>query len=432
MSVAQLFCKVFIGILIVASLTGCSMGGASGSTDLPSSLKLTKVRFGMLPYGDHTYAIIGVKKGWFKEAGIDLDYQCVKVEDVVPFLKGGSLDVASVPPGILLASYETAPNLVSFALSDLFQGYCIMGQPDSHCKSYMEMVSTGAKPEEAIKKAAQQLRGKVFAYPAEAAIKPFIDLVVQKSGLQRRDFKSLVLDDALTINAMRNKQADFQVGGAPSQIILRREGFKPILSAIDLAKTANPSPNSPELASILEDGWGTTHEYFQKNHDTVLRLAGVNFRIMKFMHDHQPEALALHMPYLSQVTGQHFSDAEGKIIYEDLDPFYTFEEQREWFHKPKSLYYFQNVNGAILNNYISQHIYQRTPPHLDTVLVARDVYDELDQLRKDTEENLAKVDLNSLTEKEKAKYKIAKSYYDAYDFLDADRIARELSLESKK
>lgn len=196
-----------MSILIVIALTGCSRNESPGNSQ--SATKLTRVRFGMLPYGDHTYAIIGVKKGWFKEAGIDLDYQCIKVEDVVPFLKGGSLDVASVPPGILLASYETAPNMVSFSFSDLFQGYCIMGQPEGHFKSYTEIVSSGAKPQEAIKSAAGQLRGKVFAYPAEAAIKPFIDLVVQKSGLQRKDFKSLVLDDALTINAMRNKQSDF-------------------------------------------------------------------------------------------------------------------------------------------------------------------------------------------------------------------------------
>jgi hypothetical protein len=50
---------------------------------------------------------------------------------------------------------------------------------------------------------------------------------------------------------MRNGQADFQVGGVPSRIVLEREGFKPIIMSNDLASAAKPSADSEELATIL-------------------------------------------------------------------------------------------------------------------------------------------------------------------------------------
>ena len=411
--------------------------GASQSTSVSSSTEglpdvdhLIPVRFGMEPYGDHTYAIIGVKKGWFKEVGIDLQYQCVKTDDVVPYLLNGTLDVASCPPAFLFSSYENAPNLVTFVFNDLFQGYGIMAQPDGNYRSFSEFIKTGLTPAKALKATVEQMRGKVFAYPAETAIKPFIDLVLSKGGLTRADIKALVLDDPLTINAMRKKQADFQVGGAPSRLILQREGCKCILTANDIARSGKPSPDSPELASILEDGWATTRQYYLQNHDTILRLASVNFRMINFMNDQMDQALSIHMPYLSQVTGQPFLPAEGRIIYRDLDPFITFEQQKDWFHNPNSTYFYKNVNGSILKNFVDQGVYKHAPPKVDEVIVAQDVYHELETLKDQAKELLDKIQKSNVIARDKDAHRMfekAEKFYQDYDYLDAQRLARQLS-----
>jgi len=420
--------KCILVLVFTAHLCmGCTKEETKKSAD--SGEQLTKVRFGMLPYGDHTYAIIGVKQGWFKEVGIDLDYQVLKIENVVPFLNNGTIDVASCPPGILMASYENTPDVVAFCFGDLFQGFAIMAKPTY--KSYSDFATEGKQPKDAVKAAVAQMRGKTFAYPAEAAIKPFIDLAIEKSGLTRNDFKSLVLDDPMTINSLRNGQADFQVGGAPSHVILQREGFKPILSSLELAKTAKPSPDSPELASILEDGWVTTRKYFKEHKDIIMRMASVNFRIMRFMHDHKDEALALHMPYLSEATGQKFSPAEGKIIYDDLDPFFTFEQQKEWFDTPTSLYYYKNVNGAILNSYIKQGIYQKKPPTVEDIVTAEEVYRDMTKEKQLYDELLQKIEKSADKSKYQNKLDKAKKFYDAYDYLDASNLLTEVDKFSK-
>lgn len=416
-------------VAISIALSGCHAGGEARKP-------LAVVRFAMLPYGDHTYAIIGVKQGWFKDAGIDLQYQTVKIDNIVPLLKGGTYDAASVPPGILFASYDTAPELCTFVFGDLFQGYAIMSRSDPAIKSYAQFRAAGLPPADALRAAALQLRGKVFAYPSETAIKPFINLVLSKGGLRGTDYRALVLDDPLTVNAMRNKQADFQVGGVPSRLVLQREGFKPIITSKDIADTAKPSPDSPELAAILQNGWATTKTFYRSQHDTVLRLASVNLRIMRFIKDHPKDALALQLPYLSEVTGQPFSQEEGEIIYSSLDPFYTFEMQRAWFTDTKSPYYYGNVNGSILREFVSKGIYKNTPPAVSDVIYAADVYRDLDKLRSESSallDTAAHSDAYRRTPETIALYDRAKNYFDSYDFLDAQVTAQDLvkKLETK-
>jgi ABC-type nitrate/sulfonate/bicarbonate transport system substrate-binding protein len=420
------------GIRCVVTATLVMLGCSSKQQN---EVQITKVRFGMLPYGDHTYAIIGANKGWFREAGIDLSYRAVKVEDTVPFLRNGSLDVGSCSPGVILAAYGGGRPVVNFVFGDIFQGYAIMAQPDRGYKSVQDFEKQGMSKPDAIKAAAAQLRGKTFAYPTEAAIKPFIDLVISKGGLSRNDFKSLVLDDPLTVNTMRNHQADFQVGGVPSHIVLEREGFKPLITSNDLASAAKPSPQSEELASVFTDGWACTRQYYDQDRPLILRLSGVNFRIMQFIKGHPEEALAIHMPYLSQVTGQTFTSAEGRVIYNSLDPFFTFAEQKPWYTDPNSPFYYKNLNGAIINSFIKQGVFTASnAPSVSDVSVANEVYKEMEDLKSKAEAHFAKFQAMKAdaSDTQKNEMKKAHEYYDAFDYYDAERVASEAIRVSEK
>jgi ABC-type nitrate/sulfonate/bicarbonate transport system substrate-binding protein len=409
-------------LAVVALLLGWAFLYGPAKVGNSSEQPLRTVTFGVLPYADHTYVIIGLEKGWFKEVGIDLQPRVIKVDQIVPFLKNGTLDIVSTPPAILFASYENAPNLVHFVFGDLFQGYALMGPKTA--TTYSELSAAGRPSATAVEEVMAQLKGKVFAYPPEAAIKPFIDLIVQRGRLAPDSFKAMVVDDPLTVNAMRSGQAQFQVGGVPSRLTLQKEGFRPILRAVDLAKTARPSPDSPELAGILQNGWATTLEFYRDHYDTILRMASVNYRIMQFIRDRPREAAAIHMPYLSSVTGEKFTEKDAEVIYSDLDPFVPFDEQREWFHDPNSNFFYRNINGAILASFVRQGIYKGLPPELDKVIRSADVYKELERLRAEANDTLQRIRRSGQEAKASKLVKEAERDMSYFNFLDASQLAK--------
>jgi ABC-type nitrate/sulfonate/bicarbonate transport system substrate-binding protein len=414
------------GFSLAANLfVACAQGPVSSVVSPPpeSPKHLEKVKFGSLPYGDHSQAIIGIEKGWFREAGIELEHEVIKIENVVSFLKNGTLDVCSTPAAILFPAYDDAPGLIMIAFADIFQGFAIVSQPELKCKSYQEFRKEGKTPKEAFTAAMNQLKGKTFAYPSETSVKPFIDNALTMGGLGREDFKSLVQDDTLNINAMRQKRADFQVGGAPSRIALQKEGFKPIVTALDLAENAKPSRLSPELASVFPDGWATTKRFYETKHDTILRLASVSFRINEFIVNSPEDALKIHMPFLSHITGEKFNTKDGMFIYKELDPFYTFEDQRAWFHETNSPFFYLHINGAGLQSFVQKWVFRGKTPEIEEFVFADDIYREMEQLKKSAEGKIAALSGEAkLSREDKVRLDKAKQYFATYNYLDADRL----------
>jgi hypothetical protein len=330
--------------------------------------------------------------------------------------------MCSTPAGLLYPAYESSPGLGVFVFADIFQGYAIMAQPSLNCRSYEEFVGDGMTSEEAFKATVSQLKGKTFAYPSETAIKPFIDLVIEKGGIGRNDFSAVVQDDAMTINLMRQKKADFQVGGAPSRVVLSKEGFKPILTSLDIAKSAKPSHLSRELGSVFPDGWACTKVFYDKHQDIVLRVASVCFRINQLIVENPNEALAIHMPFLTKATGERFSIEDGRIIYSSLNPFYTFEQQRSWYSNENDPFYYRHINGAGLQSFIDQGVYKNKTPELDEFILADDVYKELDRLRGLA---LMNFELLEKSTNDSQLKKEAFRHFENFNFYDAERLSRK-------
>jgi len=407
------------------------IGGCRDKPFKPSidGMRLKTIQFGMIPYGDHTNAIIGIRKGWFKEVGIDINYTVLKVEGVVPALKNKTHEVVSTSPGIIMSSYDSAPNLYMIAFGDLFQGYALMSQPEGNYKNYQSFLNDGLSEALAMKATIKQLEGKTFAYPAEAAVKPFIDLILKKGEIDLNSINTKVVDDPTAVNLMRSNKADFQVGGAPSRITLEKEGFIPLISSIDLVRTAKPSAESDELSSVFPDGWAVHRDFYKKEFKTVMRLASVNYRIARFIKNNQDEALAIHMPFLSEVTGEKFDIADGKVIYNSLDPFYSFEDQKDWYHNPNSPLYYIHVNGSVINNFEENNIYENEAPDVEDIIFADDVYYKLEEYKLKAEAAFMQIEEQDLLSKKPELNKIiekAKHFFSIYNFLDAYELANEV------
>src|ERR1700722_12243205 len=80
-----------------------------------TAIPAASVQFGMRPYADNTFYIIGIRKGWFKDVNITIEPQPegLKVTDtnVTALLLNGQLDLISEYCPLMLPLYKTTRRL---------------------------------------------------------------------------------------------------------------------------------------------------------------------------------------------------------------------------------------------------------------------------------------------------------------------------------
>ncbi len=420
---------VFVACMaIVFTGSAFNVSNTNNSKEAYGKIPEVKVKFAMEPYPDHTDGIIAVKKGWFKEVGIDLKWSMVDADKVSSVLVAGTADIASAGPSLLIPSMKQM-KFQNFVMGGLFQGYAIMAQPDKGYKSFSEFTAKGLSPAEAIKAVMNQMKGKVFAYPPEAAIKPFIDLCFSKGDMSLGDVVSEVQQDSNAIALMLAKRADFQVGGVPSRITLQGKGMKPIISSAELLRAAKPTSDSEDIRSISHNGWTTTKAYADKNLDTLLRMASVRFRLNQFMKEHRAEAISIHIPFLNQQSGSNFSTKEGMVIYSSLIPVSSFEEQKVWFEDKNDPTYWRYELESVIKLYESQDMFAKGQFKGEDISMAPAIYAKMKELKGKAEQNLSK--LQSATGQTAKLRNLARHHYNIFNYLDAARFS-EQAMQIKK
>ncbi len=421
-----LICLVMVSAMLLA---GCSQ--STGKTESQDSSKgeipKVKLKFATEPYPDHTVPYIGIEQKFFEDVGIELEtVDSIDADKVPSVLVAGTYDFASGAPSLFIPSMGQG-EFTTFAFSNLFLGYSVMAPEGT--KTYSDFVDEGMSGEEAIKAALGQMKGKIFTYPSESAIKPFIDLCFQKAGMTLDDVENEVIDDSNGVALMLSGRADFKVGGVPSAATLASNGFVPILSAKDIVESAEASIDSEEVRSILHNGWTTTKKWADENHDTVLRLASVCFRINQYVNDNPEDAAKIHVNYVNSLAGTEFSEEEVQGLYSTSIPLYTWEMQVPWFEDEGDPLYWEYEIGSTLKMYESEGLFKEEEYKPSDIVSADGVYKELKELKTQAEENLEKlsdVEGEAAELKEKAEYQ-----YSIFNYLDAKNFS-EQALEAAK
>lgn len=434
-----------LSALLVASCGGSEVGNgggdANGSTvegaandstlggDRPE-IPEVEVEFGHEPYFDHTQAIIGLDNGWFEEVGITIapDGEGIVVDgnQAISIFASGRLDVLSGSAQLLMPAVDQIPPFKMFFFADIFQGYALMAQPDGNYQSFEEFVDSGMEPDEAFEAAVGQMEGQTFAYPPEAAIQGFVELMLDRGGLTLDDMETNVAEDSANVALMQSGRADFQVGGVPSRLTLETAGFKPILTSGDLAQYAEASPESEELRAVFHDGWLATDEWLEENWDTALRLASVGFRVNAYINEDPEGAARIHTPFLNSVAGTDFEVETALVTYSTLHPFLTFEEQEQWHLDDSNPLNGQYVIESAIRSHVEQGTFEEGQySSFEDFSVAHELYKEMTELRDEAEELIQAAEANTnISTEAQALLDEARRHFDNYNFLDAQRFAQ--------
>ncbi|MBV8718567.1 MAG: hypothetical protein JOZ65_26180 [Chloroflexi bacterium] len=391
-------------------------------TDIPQ----VSVQFGMRPYADNTYFIVGIQNGYFKDVGISIQPEPnglkTTEEQWVSLLLNRQVDVNSATCSALLPSYRTTDQLKCIGLAVTFYGQAMLANPKLHLKTLAQIMDEGAPSfNDGLKQALQQLDGKQIYVPSDVPAKYFAEEPFNLTGLPLPSYTTM--DDAQMLLLAKSDRLDVMFpDGAPIAETMLEAGWTPVYDTGQLLKYGPGGVDSPLEPLVSNNGWAATADYINGHQTTLLRFASVVFRIFATLNSDSSK-YGSYAPYLNSVAGTTLDGAGVQRTVENLDPFVPFEQQTKYFVDKSSAEYYQNSFTALINS-LAKDGTIGSGITADQVIWAAPMYQDLVQYKTKTDALFDQAQGKQLSDDKQALLDKAHQYYDWYDFLDSFRCAQ--------
>jgi hypothetical protein len=390
----------------------------------------TTLRFGNGIALDHSAAVIGMEQKWFAELGITVEPapygSAVPNDQRAAILAAGAADVIDAGDYAVVPMLKQLPNLRAFTYFDVFLGNAVVGQPGTSLRTHADLVGSGVSPAEAIRRTVRQLKGKRWAYLAGAYTKQFVDLVLAAGDLRESDLELIPVADNNVVDLMLSEHADFSTTSAQARVTLENKGFKVLLPFDELYRAAKPSTRSPELRAVNLAGWVTTSEFADQNHDLLLRLFGLQYRITDMIRAQRQAALEIQVPYLNSIAGSSITTADGATMYEDIHPVLAIDDLDRIVNDRSYPLYHEWQIGAKIAGYVEQGLYEDGQIKPADVSLVPALYKEMLDLRTQAEADIKATDpllaaggMDAVAEA----LATARGHLSHFNYLDAARFA---------
>lgn len=192
----------------MAALALAALLGASPGSPAAAQEKLS-VRLDFSPWGVQAAMHLAQNRGWFREAGLDVDIQDGRGSgNTIQLVNAGQVDVGQVQVGLVGSARAQGASVRSIAGFERRTDLCVVVDRDSPVKR------------------AADLRGKNLVVFAASPWTPFIDDYLKSGGLTRGDLKIDNVDPAALWGTYTAKRADGLMSTASSALPLA-EGPRP-------------------------------------------------------------------------------------------------------------------------------------------------------------------------------------------------------------
>jgi NitT/TauT family transport system substrate-binding protein len=176
--------RIFLSTLMLLSVAAAGMAPASAEDKL-------SVRLDFSPWGVQAAMHLAQNRGWFKEAGLDVDIQDGRGSgNTLQLVNAGQADVGQIQVGLVGSARAKGATIRSIATFQHRTDLCILVDRDSPMTK------------------AADLRGKTIVVFAASPWAPFVDVYLKSGGLNRDDLKVDVVDPAALWGTYIAKRAD--------------------------------------------------------------------------------------------------------------------------------------------------------------------------------------------------------------------------------
>ncbi|OAF19956.1 ABC transporter substrate-binding protein [Bradyrhizobium neotropicale] len=211
--------------------------------------KLT-VRLDFSPWGSHAAMHLAQQKGWFKEAGLDVDVQDGRGSaNTLQLVNAGQADVGQIQLGLVPAARHGGAKVRAIAGFDRRTDLCVLVDKDAPIQKI------------------EDLKGKKLVVFAASPWAPYIDTFLAAGGLDRNNTTIEFVDAAALWGTYTSRRAD----GLMSTVA----------SALPLAQAARPSKClTADMADLYFPSYGliASDATIQKRGDTLKKLIAVEQR----------------------------------------------------------------------------------------------------------------------------------------------------------
>ncbi|MGO8798326.1 MAG: hypothetical protein ACLQJL_04495 [Roseiarcus sp.] len=403
-----------------SSTTTYTPAAPEPGTDIPS----VSVSFGMRPYADNTFYVIGIEKGWFKDVGITITPEPNGLKTTenqwVSLLLNRQVDINSATCSNLLPSYKSTDQLKCAGFAVTFSGSVMFANPKLGLKRLSDYMTPGVSLKTGLAEALKPLIGKTVYIPTSVSEKEFTEVPFKLAGLELPNY--VTMEDSQMLLLAKSGRLDFlHPVGAPIAQTLLDAGWTPIYDSAQLLKFGPGGVDSPFEPLVFNNGWAATADYINGHETTMLRFASVVFRIFDALKK-DPSLFGVYAPYLNSVAGTSL-DANGvQRTVEHLDPFVPFDEQTKYFVNKEASEYFGNSMGALIKSFEAAGTIPAgiTP---EEVVWAAPMYNEMADYKKKSDALFDKAQKAALSGDKQALVAKAHQFYDWDDFLDSYRLA---------
>ncbi len=391
---------------------------AEPGTNIPEAT----IRFGLLPYADASFPIIGVKKGFFSDVGISLspaEGLAVTEDQAHSLMVRGDIDLAHGYPPNFLPTYQTSRAVKQIMFHDVIVAGCMLASPELGLKSIKDYMAEGKPFDEAIAAAMAPVQGQSLASTPVANERLFEDTIRQLSGVT---WTPQILDDPKIIVAAKAGQIQFaHPSGAPIVFSLIKAGWTRLVCLDDLIAHGPKGEDSPILRSITAVGAEANGEWVNKNPNTALRYISAVWRTIDAIKA-DPSLYDLQAPVLNSIAGTSLTGEDLAETVKLFHPYIPYEENTKFYTDKESILYYEGLYKQIIGAFVESGIVPEgvTP---DEFVWGGKLWQQLEDYRKKADDLLAGIDEASLSEDKKGLVADARKYYGWHDYLDAYRFA---------
>ena len=406
---------------------GFTLEDASPGADIPE----VEVSLGMRPFANDLIFVAGIKLGYYDDVGITITPppygRKVLIDQATPLLINRQIELQAHYPPDIIAAMDSVTNIRFIALTDLFQGFAVLAEPNSGAKTVNDFMDEGMSFDEAMKATMEQLRGEKFVTAPNIDNRVFLDTAFSLGGLDMADDTDLIItEDPNALQLASSGQVKFlSPTGAPFTAQLRGDGWLPLVTPIDILAHMPAGPGSPTAALVGTPGVAADAEWAQEHPETVLRFVSVMFRIIRDELADPELVLGAMLDYVNAFAGTSL-DIEGlKVTIDSLSPLSDFEFQQNYCDNTQSALYYRTAFDAAAKFNIDKGVLPDAEYDADDVIWACDIYHDLVELKQASDKLMAQLaDSMSLSGDKRALVDMARAQYDNFNYLDSYRILR--------